>query len=134
MAECRVDSRNTDWKSPATLAKIQPSPIKVSPTLSRWMDLSHKLALPETDESIKSCGRGGCDADTTKKMPYLEEVCAIDNRSTDTQAAVWVGYSQKQVHYTTLHYNTVQHNAPRYSASMLLSLSYINCCSTLALH
>ena len=109
MAECRVDSRNTDWKAPATLAKIQPSPVKVSPTLSRWMDLSHKLALPETDESIKSCGRGGCDADTTKKTPYLEEVCAIDNRSTDTQAAVWVGYAQKQVHYTTLHYSTAQY-------------------------
>ena len=127
MAECRVDSRNTDWKSPATLAKIQPSPVKVSPTLSRWMDLSHKLDLPETDESIKSCGRGGCDADATKKLPYLEEVCAIDNRSTDTQAAVWVGYAQKQVHYTALQHNTVQHNTVRHSASMLLSSFHINC-------
>ena len=127
MAECRVDSRNTDWNSPATLAKIQPSPVKVSPTLSRWMDLSHKLALPETDKSIKSCGRGGCDADTTKKMPYLEEVCAVDNRSTDTQAAVWVGYAQKQVHYTALQHNTVQHNTVRHSASMLLSSFHINC-------
>ena len=84
---CRVDPRNDNLLTPMET----PEPANISKRLEKWMHMSRHLNDVEPD--VSSCRLVSAVVDQC----YPQEICSIDSRATDTQAAIWADSKLKQV-------------------------------------